>query len=69
VASLERGIGRFREIFRHSLKKIPRRAASGSGSSQLAEGDVIVKLSNLSGANAVEAIQIYGDRVWPKLRG
>jgi coenzyme F420-dependent glucose-6-phosphate dehydrogenase len=36
---------------------------------QLTDGDVVVKLSNLSGPNALEAIQIYGDRVLPKLRG
>ena len=36
---------------------------------QLTDGDVVVKLSNLSGPNALEAIQIYGERVLPKLRG
>ena len=35
---------------------------------QLVDGDVIVKLSNFSGLNALEAIQIYGERVLPKLR-
>lgn len=32
-------------------------------------GDVIVKLSNVSGPNALEAIRVYGERVLPKLRG
>lgn len=32
------------------------------------DGDVIVKLSNQSGRNALAAIQIYGERVLPKLR-
>ena len=36
---------------------------------QLAEGDVIVKLSNFSGPNALEAIRVYGQHVLPKLRG
>jgi len=36
---------------------------------QLAEGDVVVKLSNFSGPNALEAIRLYGERVLPKLRG
>jgi len=31
-------------------------------------GDVVVKLSNQSGPNAIEAIRIYGERVLPKLR-
>jgi coenzyme F420-dependent glucose-6-phosphate dehydrogenase len=36
---------------------------------RLAEGDVVVKLSNQSGANALEAIRVYGDQVLPRLRG
>ena len=36
---------------------------------QMVAGDVVVKLSNQSGANALEAIRIYGERVLPKLRG
>jgi coenzyme F420-dependent glucose-6-phosphate dehydrogenase len=32
------------------------------------DGDVIVKLSNFSGQNAVGAIRVYGERVLPKLR-
>jgi coenzyme F420-dependent glucose-6-phosphate dehydrogenase len=32
------------------------------------DGDLIVKLSNFSGQNAVEAIRVYGERVLPKLR-
>jgi alkanesulfonate monooxygenase SsuD/methylene tetrahydromethanopterin reductase-like flavin-dependent oxidoreductase (luciferase family) len=32
------------------------------------DGDLIVKLSNFSGQNAVEAIRVYGARVLPKLR-
>jgi coenzyme F420-dependent glucose-6-phosphate dehydrogenase len=36
---------------------------------QLADGDVVVKLSNQSGPNAIEAIRVYGERVLPKLRG
>jgi coenzyme F420-dependent glucose-6-phosphate dehydrogenase len=32
------------------------------------DGDVIVKLSNFSGPNALEAIRVYGERVLPKLR-
>jgi coenzyme F420-dependent glucose-6-phosphate dehydrogenase len=35
---------------------------------QVADGDVVVKLSNLSGPNALEAIRIYGERVLPELR-
>ena len=35
---------------------------------RLADSDVIVKLSNQSGPNALEAIRIYGERVLPKLR-
>ncbi|HYY63734.1 MAG TPA: hypothetical protein VE688_03915 [Gaiellaceae bacterium] len=35
---------------------------------QLGEGDVVVKLSNQSGPNALEAIRIYGEQVLPKLR-
>jgi len=35
---------------------------------QLADGDVVVKLSNQSGPNALAAIGIYGERVLPKLR-
>ena len=31
-------------------------------------GDVVVKLSNQSGPNALEAIRIYGEQVLPKLR-
>ena len=31
-------------------------------------GDVVVKLSNQSGPNALEAIRIYGEQVIPKLR-
>jgi hypothetical protein len=34
----------------------------------VADGDVIVKLSNFSGPSALEAIRIYGERVPPKLR-
>jgi hypothetical protein len=34
----------------------------------VADGDVIVKLSNFSGPSALEAIRIYGERVLPKLR-
>ncbi len=36
---------------------------------QMVDGDVVVKLSNQSGPNALEAIRIYGERVLPKLRG
>ncbi len=36
---------------------------------QVAYGDVVVKLSNQSGPNALEAIRIYGERVLPALRG
>jgi coenzyme F420-dependent glucose-6-phosphate dehydrogenase len=36
---------------------------------QMVAGDVVVKLSNQSGPNALEAIRIYGERVLPKLRG
>jgi hypothetical protein len=35
----------------------------------MVDGDVVVKLSNQSGPNALEAIRIYGERVLPKLRG
>jgi hypothetical protein len=35
---------------------------------QLADGDVIVKLSNQSGPNALAAIDFYGRRVLPLLR-
>jgi len=35
---------------------------------QLVDGDVVVKLSNQSGPNALAAIGIYGERVLPKLR-
>ena len=35
---------------------------------QLADGDVIVKLSNQSGPNALEAIRVYGEQVLPKLK-
>jgi coenzyme F420-dependent glucose-6-phosphate dehydrogenase len=34
----------------------------------LADGDVIVKLSNQSGSTALEAIRVYGEQVLPKLR-
>jgi coenzyme F420-dependent glucose-6-phosphate dehydrogenase len=34
----------------------------------LADGDVIVKLSNQSGPTALDAIRVYGDQVLPKLR-
>jgi coenzyme F420-dependent glucose-6-phosphate dehydrogenase len=34
---------------------------------QLVDGDVIVKLSNQSGPNALEAIRVYGEHVLPKL--
>ena len=34
----------------------------------LAEGDVIVKLSNQSGPTALDAIRVYGEQVLPKLR-
>jgi hypothetical protein len=37
--------------------------------SQIADGDVVVKLSNQSGPNALEAIRVYGEQVLPKLRG
>lgn len=33
------------------------------------DGDAIVKLSNFSGPNGVEAIRVYGERVLPRLRG
>jgi len=36
---------------------------------QMVDGEVVVKLSNQSGPNALEAIRIYGERVLPKLRG
>jgi coenzyme F420-dependent glucose-6-phosphate dehydrogenase len=36
---------------------------------QLADGDVVVKLSNQSGPNALDAIRVYGEQVLPKLRG
>ena len=36
---------------------------------QLADGDVVVKLSNQSGPNALEAIRVYGEQVLPRLRG
>jgi coenzyme F420-dependent glucose-6-phosphate dehydrogenase len=36
---------------------------------QLADGDVVVKLSNQSGPSALEAIRVYGEQVLPKLRG
>ena len=36
---------------------------------EIADGDVVVKLSNQSGPNALEAIRVYGERVLPKLRG
>jgi coenzyme F420-dependent glucose-6-phosphate dehydrogenase len=32
------------------------------------EGDVIVKLSNLAGPNALEAIQVYAEHVLPRLK-
>ena len=35
---------------------------------QLVDGDVVVKLSNQSGPNALAAIRVYGERVLPKLR-
>jgi hypothetical protein len=34
----------------------------------LADGDVIVKLSNQSGPTALDAIRLYGEQVLPKLR-
>ena len=34
----------------------------------LADGDVIVKLSNQSGPTALDAIRVYGERILPKLR-
>jgi coenzyme F420-dependent glucose-6-phosphate dehydrogenase len=36
---------------------------------RLADGDVVVKLSNQSGPNALDAIRVYGEQVLPKLRG
>jgi coenzyme F420-dependent glucose-6-phosphate dehydrogenase len=37
---------------------------------KLVDGDdAIVKLSNFSGPNAIEAIRVYGEQVLPKLRG
>ena len=35
---------------------------------KLLDGDGIVKLSNFSGPNAIEAIRIYGEQVLPGLR-
>jgi coenzyme F420-dependent glucose-6-phosphate dehydrogenase len=35
---------------------------------QVSNGEVIVKLSNFSGPNALEAIRLYGERVLPQLR-
>jgi coenzyme F420-dependent glucose-6-phosphate dehydrogenase len=35
---------------------------------RLADGDVVVKLSNQSGPNALEAIRVYGEQVLPRLR-
>jgi len=35
---------------------------------QSVDGDVVVKLSNQSGPNALAAIRVYGERVLPKLR-
>jgi len=34
----------------------------------LADGDVIVKLSNQSGPTALDALRMYGEHVLPKLR-
>jgi coenzyme F420-dependent glucose-6-phosphate dehydrogenase len=35
---------------------------------RMTDGDVVVKLSNQSGPNALEAIRVYGEQVLPRLR-